>query len=40
MRLPASYFVRSSAYVYLMTDMYPPITDTAPLPAPPAPVPA
>ena len=37
MRLPASYFVRSSAYVYLMTDMYPPITDTEPLPAPPAP---
>jgi Domain of unknown function (DUF4389) len=28
MHLPMSYYVRSSAYVYLITDAYPPIVDT------------
>ena len=28
MRFPMSYYVRSSAYFYLMTDMYPPLSDT------------
>ncbi len=43
MRLPTSYFVRSCAYVYLLTDAYPPLSDTAPLPAqqyPQGPLPA
>jgi hypothetical protein len=39
MRFPISYYVRSSAYVYLMTDAYPPLGDTETLAAPQAPVP-
>jgi hypothetical protein len=40
MHFPASYYVRSSAYVYLMTDMYPPLSDTETVAAPQAPLPA
>jgi len=32
MRFPMSYYVRSSAYVFLMTDVYPPVSDTESLP--------
>jgi len=28
MHFPMSYFVRSTAYIYLITDIYPPISDT------------
>jgi hypothetical protein len=28
LRFPASYYVRSSAYVFLLTDAYPPLSDT------------
>jgi hypothetical protein len=28
MRFPMSFYVRSTAYVYLVTDIYPPISDT------------
>ncbi|MEA2193788.1 MAG: hypothetical protein QOG42_222 [Solirubrobacteraceae bacterium] len=40
MHFPASYYVRSSAYVYLMTDMYPSLSDTEAMPVPPAALPA
>jgi hypothetical protein len=33
MRFPMSYYVRSTAYLYLVTDVYPPISDTDALPA-------
>lgn len=32
MRFPMSYYVRSTAYVYLMTDRYPPLSETETLP--------
>lgn len=32
MRFPMSYYVRSTAYVFLMTDKYPPVADTETLP--------
>jgi len=41
-RFPISYYVRSNAYVYLMTDAYPPLSDAEAAPvatAPPAPLP-
>jgi hypothetical protein len=40
MHFPASYYVRSSAYVYLMTDIYPSLADTETVAAPHAPQPA
>jgi len=43
LRFPASYYVRSSAYVYLMTDVYPSLSDAEAVAAPtvpPAPLPA
>jgi hypothetical protein len=40
MRFPASYYVRSSAYVYLMTDIYPSLAETETITAPHAPQPA
>jgi hypothetical protein len=40
MHFPASYYVRSSGYVYLMTDMYPSLADTDVLAIPPPPLPA
>jgi uncharacterized protein DUF4389 len=40
MRFPASYYVRSSAYVYLMTDIYPSIAETETVPVPPTALPA
>jgi hypothetical protein len=32
MRFPMSYYVRSSGYVYLLTDKYPPVSDTESMP--------
>lgn len=32
MRFPMSYYVRSNAYVYMLTDIYPPVSDTESLP--------
>jgi hypothetical protein len=40
MHFPASYYVRSSAYLYLMTDVYPSLSDTETLPVPPTVLPA
>ena len=40
LRFPASYYVRSSAYVYLMTDAYPSLGEGEALTAPAAPLPA
>ena len=37
LRFPISYYVRSNAYVYLMTDTYPSLGDSPPLAAPSVP---